>query len=169
MSAASLCRERIKAAVLRRLNRLVDQVVARPPDQIIGGHTRPYLLRWVLLPRNRIANVYVHRFLRDDDDRALHDHPWFWCSILIRGRYVEHTIARGGIHRRRECGAGSWRLRTPWFAHRIELVDTDPCWTLFITVARIRDWGFHCPSGWVPWQEFTDPRDPGAIGRGCDQ
>lgn len=47
----------------------------RAPDFYIGGNANPYLLRWWVIPRNRFFNVYLHKFLRDDDDRALHDHP----------------------------------------------------------------------------------------------
>jgi hypothetical protein len=50
--------------------------VKRRPDFIIGGADNPYLLRWWIIPRNRWCNVYLHKILRDDDPRALHDHPW---------------------------------------------------------------------------------------------
>jgi hypothetical protein len=43
-----------------------------------------------------------------------------------------------------------------------------PCWTVFITGPIVREWGFHCPKGWVHWREFTDARDSGSIGKGCD-
>jgi hypothetical protein len=150
-------------------SRIIKKIMRRPPDFIIGGHERPYLLRWFVIPRNPIINVYFHAFRRSDDDRALHDHPWINCSIILRGRYIEHTIAPGGIHRREIIDEGSikfrWSGRT---AHRIELHD-GPCLTLFITGPRYRAWGFHCPEqGWIPWQQFTAPNDSGAIGAGCD-
>lgn len=172
-------------------NRLITRVASRrPPDFVVGGQDNPYLCRWYLIPRNRVVNIYLHHFLRDDDDRALHDHPWFWCSVLLSGNYIEHTIARGGIHKRRERTAGNIKFSTPWRPHRIELLplwrvqdDWDdavdlwlktpderaPCWTLFITGPVLRKWGFHCPDkGWVPWQQFTDPTDKGLTGRGCE-
>lgn len=152
---------------------LVDRIIAhltrRPPDFIVGGAERPYLRRWWLIPRNPVFNVYMHEFLRSDDDRALHDHPWMNLSVLLRGSYTEHTIDAGGIHRRQVLKAGAVRARLSGrFAHRIELHD-GTCWTLFITGPRYREWGFHCPArGWVHWRDFTDARDSGAIGRGCD-
>jgi len=149
--------------------RIIANATKRPPDFVIGGQDRPYLLRWWLIPRNRFFNVYLHCFLRDDDDRALHDHPWLNASILLRGRYVEHTIAAGGVNVRTERAAGAVKVRGPRSAHRIELVDGTPCWTLFITGPRVRSWGFHCPSGWVDWKRFTASDDPGAIGKGCQQ
>lgn len=141
----------------------------RWPDVVIGGADRPYLRRWWLIPRNPIFNIYLHQFLRSDDDRALHDHPWVNCSILLKGRYVEHTIAAGGIERRVERRAGAVKFRLPWAAHRVEIAEGETCWTLFITGPRLREWGFHCPAGWVHWRQFTDPATDGAtVGRGCD-
>jgi hypothetical protein len=143
---------------------------ARYPDVEIGGHERPYLRRWWRIPRNAITNAYVHLFLRSDDDRALHDHPWlFNLSILLAGSYLEHTPE--GVFLRK---AGQWKFRWGRAPHRVELL-TDPetgepipCWTLFITGPRVRDWGFYCPQGWVFWEKFTSS-DGNDIGRGCDQ
>lgn len=28
---------------------------------------------------------------------------------------------------------------------------------------------FWCPRGFVPWQEFTKPNNPGEVGRGCGE
>lgn len=143
----------------------------REPDFVIGGGDRPYLRRWWVIPRNPLLNVYLHQFLRDDDDRALHDHPWANCSILLQGLYTEHRIDAGGIHRFYLREQGHWYLR--WsgrIAHRV-MVSHGPCWTLFITGPAYREWGFHCPfKGWVHWKEFTAAQNgkPGEIGRGCE-
>lgn len=55
----------------------------------IGGKENPYMLRWFILPRNPWFNCYMHKFLRDDDDRALHDHPWWFVSVMVSGQYIE--------------------------------------------------------------------------------
>lgn len=152
----------------------------RGPDFVIGGAERPYLLRWWLIPRNPVFNVYLHCFLRSDDDRALHTHPWlFNCSTLLDGQYVEHTDKGSDL-----LEAGDWKFRWGPAAHRVELLmpaiayGNDkprafgkplPCWTLFITGPRVREWGFLCPQGFVHWRDFTDVRDKGAVGKGCDQ
>lgn len=166
---------------------LADQLIrriatARAPDLIVGRDhpDGPYLNRWWVIPRNRLFNVYLHQFLRDDDDRALHDHPWAWCSLLLRGGYVEHTIAAGGIHHRHVRHAPSVKFSLPSRAHRVELFKwwgppdyarcvPSRCWTLFITGPVVRQWGFHCPErGWVPSFEFVNPDDVGSIGKGCE-
>lgn len=166
---------------------LFDRVAcARAPDFVVGADDAQgaYLRRWWLIPRNRVFNVYLHHFLRDDDDRALHDHPWAWLSFLLAGEYTEHTIAAGGVHHQNRRTAGSLRLSSPWRAHRISLRKAPvlggkgsavglilpvPCWTLFITGPRVREWAFHCSqAGKVPWYRFTAPGKPGEIGYGCD-
>ena len=176
----------MKALANLLFTQLVARVAAkRPPDFVVGADDPQgaYLRRWYLLPRNRFLNVYLHHFLRDDDDRALHDHPWAWASLLLRGSYIEHTIAAGGVHHKRVRKVGSWKFSLPSRAHRIELVKapfhlagkgeshvvTVPCWTLFITGPRVREWGFHCPDqGWVHFLRFTKPGSVGERGPGCD-
>lgn len=161
---------------------LADRIIAiserRSPDFIVGEPENPYLRRWWLIPRNPIFNVYLHQFLRSDDDRALHDHPWPYVSILLRGAYIEIT-PKGWFGR----APGSVVARTPRARHRVVLLSdtsleqirtTQPdfpsdCWTLFITGPRVRQWGFWCPQGFVPWQKFTSPAAKGEIGKGCDQ
>lgn len=140
----------------------------RAPDFVIGPPDRPYLLRWWIIPRNRLFNIYLHKILRDDDDRALHDHPWWNLSIILKGCYREIRTGYNKIHRR-----GSIVLRRPTCAHRLELVTErggiNYCWSLFITGPVQRTWGFHCPQGWVPWREFVDQTDTGNVGRGCGE
>jgi len=148
--------------------RCLKIMASRPPNFIIGGLDNPYLLRWYAIPRNRLFNIYLHEFRRSDDDRALHDHPWFNLSLLLEGSYFEHNIAAGGVHKRTLRIAGDMKARAPWAAHRVELIEGVRCRTLFVTGPVLRSWGFHCPNGWRHWREFTDARDSGAIGRGCE-
>lgn len=141
----------------------LGKLVRGEPHFEIGGHERPYIRRWWLIPRNRVFNVYLHQILRSDDDRALHCHPWHNVSIVLSGCYREHL--RDGLSRLRS--AGCLIARDAETAHRLEIIDR-PAWTLFLTGPRIRDWFFHCPQGLVHWRDFTNPLDTGTVGRGCD-
>lgn len=131
----------------------------RQPDLIIGVN---YLHRWYVIPRNRFFNIYLHKFMSDDDDRALHDHPWWSLSILLKGEIKEHQFNRVRLIPRFLPV-----VRSAKFSHRLELVQ-GPVWTLFITGPRIRQWGFHCPKGWIHWSKFTTP-DGKNIGTGCGE
>lgn len=122
--------------------------IPREPDFVIGDKAAPYLRRWFVIPRNRFLNIYLHNILRSDDDRALHDHPWASCSIILKGGYLEHMPERVKWRT-----PGSITFRRASAAHRLVIVGPG-CWTLFITGPRIRQWGFHCPQGWRHWREF---------------
>lgn len=151
----------------------------RAPDFVIGGQDGvPYMRRWWLVPRNRWMNAYLHQVSRDDDDRALHDHPWANVSIVLAGAYREvmpdwqrattpHQRVWDVPARTVVRQAGSVVLRRATAAHRLEVHD-GPVWTLFLTWRKVRVWGFHCQWGWRPWYEFVSKADPGATGAGCD-
>lgn len=153
----------------------------RPPDQEIGDE-EIYLSRWHVVPRNPILNVYLHLFWKDDDDRALHDHPWSSVSLSLGrmesdGRVYqdadaclwEEYLDRAGAVNVRRIPCGTMVYRSSTFAHRL-IVPTRGVMTLFVTGPRIRSWGFWCGSRWVHWKTFTGYADgrPGQIGRGCD-
>lgn len=150
-----------------------------PPDSAIPV----YMERWWRVPRNWATNVYFHTVRRSDDDRALHDHPWFSLSLVLDGGYFEHQIMEGGVHTRTWYGPGMMRFR--WHgkkAHRLELKQglminapimsipdemiyernrevEYPAVTIFVTGPVLRRWGFHHESGWVDayeWDAFCD-------------
>lgn len=193
----------------------------KTPDFIIGSSDNPYLKRWYITPWSGwfrtdaegnpievgalrlwqrlfrvLPNVYVHQILQSDDDRALHDHPWWNVSIILSGGYYEvmpddwnprgqvATRRMGNIIFRRATAAHRLQLRgdyrgAHWRKNEAEIghtvggqewhVPLKTCWSLFITGPRVREWGFHCPNGWVKWTDFTKPTAPGEIGRGCGE
>lgn len=156
---------------------MIDKALGRYPDRIIGEKENPYLLRWHVIPRNRFFNIYLHKFCRSDDDRALHDHPWlFNASLLIKGEYIEHTPKRW-FYRRTGRPVFRWGkaphrvqlFRERWCGVAFAAPCEIPVWTIFITGPVVREWGFYCPSGWRHWKEFTDPTSNGnKVGRGCE-
>ena len=143
------------------------------PHFIIGPR---YLLRWYVIPRNPWLNVYLHQFLHDDEDRALHDHPWRFVSIMLRGKYrevVSFPAHGNGHYHFIERSSPSIAFRSADYAHRVvlkrDVKDRPvPCWTLVVTGRVTRDWGFLCPQGWRHWKEFTAESDYGQVGRGCE-
>lgn len=177
---------RLPEFVTRRLIRLLHpRTWAKKPDVIIehsvgpsAAIDRPYLERWFVIPKNRFMNIYLHRFNKSDDARALHDHPWANITLVLKGRYREYR--KDGSSRVRIRGAFAFRCAAT--AHRIELLDREllqigglpyqrfaPVVTLFITGPKVREWGFHCPQGWRHWKDFTaEGEGTSRVGRGCD-
>ena len=144
-------------------------IASRPADFPIGPTDDPYMLRWWWLPRNRYFNVYIHRIRHDDDDRALHDHPWASLSFMIEGEIIEHhKMPHRHWSQKRILKAGRWVYRSSKFAHRLTLASKSAT-TVFITGPRLREWGFHCPKGWVHWKDFVAKDNKGAVGGGCGE
>lgn len=129
----------------------------RSPDESIGD---AYLQRWHLVRKPGIRNLYLHRYQGSDDDRALHDHPWPSWSILFWGHLVE--VTQTGEKR-------IWPLvpkfRSAEYSHRL-ILKSEKAMTLFYTGKKCREWGFHCPGGWVHWSKFNDA-DGNQVGSGC--
>lgn len=141
---------------------LVDSVQLREPDFIIGDPNDPYLIRYWLRRDRPEGSIYLHCIRKSDDERALHDHPWSSTSLVLQGTLRE-ILPEGS----RLLTPGTIASRSAEQPHRLEVVD-GPVWTLFITGAVEREWGFHCPNGWVHWKDFTDPATNGQqIGKGC--
>ncbi len=139
-------------------------LLPRKPDMCIGGEKNPYIRRWYVIS-TPLFRIYLHNMLRDDDDRALHDHPWNNISIILKGGFVEHT-PRGSYSRI----PLSVTFRKATAAHRLELrhhAGVRSSWSLFLTGRYQRKWGFHCPKGWIPYEQFVKPNAPGEIGAGC--
>lgn len=140
------------------------------PHFTIGQPDSPYMLRWYVIPRNPWLNIYLHKFMRSDDDRALHDHPWWFVSLMLRGQYNE-IRERGSAGKVRRAPDIAYRRATD--QHRVTLEERNgkpvPCWTLVLTGPKVRDWGFWCPQGFVPWQQFVEHSSHGNVGRGCGE
>lgn len=153
---------------------IINRVAARKPDFIIGAESDPYLIRWWVIPRNKWFNIYLHNMVRDDEDRALHDHPWLNASVILRGGFWEvvPSKARAGYEQLKWRKPGQVVFRRAKSAHRLMLQTGPsrvPSWSLFITGPVVRKWGFHCPQGWIPWEKFVAAGKPGEVGLGCDQ
>lgn len=154
---------------LGHMERWADELMAsRKPDAVIGdGGGDPYMLRWFVTPRSVFGGVYLHRFLRSDKD-VPHDHPWDSTSVLLAGQYDEELYDRHVLYGVRTCRAGDVHQRKAEDAHRIVLTH-GPATSLFFWGVRRRQWGFHCPNGWVQWDRFVDARDKGQVGVGCGE
>lgn len=106
----------------------------------------PLMIRYFLF-RSRWVSIYIHHFLRSDNERHLHDHPWRFITVLLSGGYHENTPA-GRFWRRRF----SVLYRPAEWQHWVEV--TRPVWTLVIRGPRRREWGFHTEKGLIDWKTY---------------
>jgi hypothetical protein len=125
----------------------------------------PYLERYYVFLKDRSwfpFNIFVHKFLKSDPD-DVHDHPWPFATLILRGGYWEWTpiFDNCGNKIAEKCawyGAGSFRTAGANTYHRIELDPAVTCWTLFMPGIKQRDWGFLVKNKWVQWEQYLKQR-----------
>ena len=114
----------------------------------------PYLVRYYLLFRNRDSsfpfNIFIHRFIKGDDDHV-HDHPWGYFTYILAGGYHE-TVCTVNEKEDKQCthwrAPGFYQKVSPHHIHKITLdSNAPPCWTLFVPFRRSRNWGFYTKDG----------------------
>ena len=128
----------------------LETILNRLPHRIIVNCERePYLHRWYLIRTARIG-VFIHKFIRSDEDRALHDHPWNFLALPIWRGYFEHSQ----FGRRRIWPLLGMRFRKAEYRHRVELIQNRPAWSLFIRFRERRTWGFWLASGFQAWNDW---------------
>jgi hypothetical protein len=107
-------------------------------------------------------NIFVHKFLKSDTE-DVHDHPWPFLTIILRGGYWEWTPQFDAQGRKsgevaRWYGPGSVRWAKASQYHRVELDPDVECWTLFMPGIKQRDWGFLVRNKWVQWEQYLAAR-----------
>ncbi len=117
----------------------------------------PYLVRWRIV-QTPWAAVYLHKIILDDLGRPLHDHPWAFASIILRGWYREEFRATADA-------PSEYRAWDRWSIHRMGLkafhgitqvgMNT---WTLVLAGPRRQVWGFLTDEGWKPWDEVAEAK-----------
>ena len=133
----------------------------------------PYLERYYLFLKDRKKfpfNVFLHKFLRSDPD-DLHDHPWPYATLILKGGYwewvpvfaesgdqpefpIKEIIGEQKIWR----GPGHFRICNATSYHRIEVEPGVDCWTLFMPGPKQRDWGFLSKGKWIQWEQYLVKR-----------
>jgi len=78
----------------------------------------------------------VHHWTGPDDDRAFHDHAWWFTTLVVKGGYTDRHPG-GEDHLR----AGSVRHRGALHRHTV-IPDPGGAWTVLVTGPRVRTWGF---------------------------
>lgn len=160
---------------------MIEQIISRlfSGKVIVNCERQPYLHRWYII-RTECVSLFLHKFVRSDEDRALHDHPWDFLVIPIWRGYIEHSDRvlpereadwpegwkRNPDHpsnrrqvRRRVLPLLGTRFRRGEYRHRVELLkdrlgEDQPSWSLFFKFRSRRTWGFWPKEGFVAWNKW---------------
>lgn len=123
----------------------------------IGRGNEPIYLRRYYLISTPYFGIYLHNIRMPDRDEHLHDHPWNFTSIILRGGYTEELSF--------EPDAGLPTVYDNWFnrfsrhsvaattAHAIRAILPNT-WTLVLVGKRQREWGFWVDGVLIPWKRY---------------
>lgn len=141
-------------------------------NEPLGRKECPYLYRYVLVLFG--YSIRLHHWVRSDDKRFFHDHPFNFITIVLKGSYTDVSplyfpltkdlvLKRNqftkSLNENNECigiklfeilkpGAIKYRLA----AHKHYVEVPKNCWTLLFCGRSIRKWGF-----WIKANQFFRP------------
>lgn len=114
--------------------------------QYLGPSGKPFMRRWVI--NFGLFTLRIHHWLDSDDERTLHDHPWWFFTYILKGGYLEMLT-----YYTTPMEKGDYVFRSATHKHRVVDIEK-PCWTFVVTGRMKRKWGF-----WDDEGNFTEAPD----------
>ncbi len=143
--------------LLQLLDKLGRKRIIYDRDNLV-----PYMYRYYLLFQDKVRdeenakelplNLMLHQICLSDPDH-LHDHPWWYATLILKGGYWEVT-PEGKFWR----GPGHFRISSPESLHRLEIPEDNTSWSLFLRGRKTREWGFIKDQQWVHHREYLEQR-----------
>lgn len=100
--------------------------------------------------------VYIHQILRSDMDKDMHDHPWSFASIILKGSYREAWTAHPYFDETKYAihSPGDVITHHAEDVHQITVLSPS-VWTLVFTSGRSRVWGYRLADGsWIDFKKY---------------
>ena len=139
---------------------------------IYDANGRLYMGRWwvvapgtwqsrvlLFVTGGRYESIRLHHINRPDNDRDLHNHPFYYLTFVLLGYYSEFRCDRKGapdywqLLTRGKSSTGGEEL---W--HRIDDVSPQGVWTFFMMGPNKGEWGFDTPDGYVESRAYFNQR-----------
>lgn len=116
-------------------------------NEPLGLPECPYAYRWVFILFG--YSIRIHKWLRSDDKRYMHDHAWNFRTFVLRGSYYD-VSEKDGVITRELVTTTAYRDAT--HKHYVEIPETG-AWTLLFCSKPWRKWGF-----WVNGKSYRPLR-----------
>lgn len=99
--------------------------------------------RWEII-KTPFFSIWLHGIYKKDEDSHLHNHPWDFISIILKGSYIEQT--ENGFN---EMSFGKVNIRSGSKFHKIYKLKTPSIYTLFFATKVKREWGYNLDGKFV--------------------
>lgn len=115
-----------------------------------------YMGRWWLVKPSRWLpfSIRIHHIKLPDMDQNLHNHPWNFRSIVLRGWYPEELLMPDGSTQYQFHASGMCYRRKISEYHRVAKVSEGGVWTLFIMGRKQTKWGFLVNGKHIYWRDY---------------
>jgi hypothetical protein len=110
--------------------------------------------RFALIETSRFS-IYIHKIFKADQDLHLHSHPWNFKSIILRGSYIEESLAvdekgktRSEFNTKKPFTASSMTKfgEKDYFVnkcfHKIKCILKGPVYSLFFAYGKKERWNY---------------------------
>ena len=91
---------------------------------------------------------YLHKIYERDKDLHLHNHPWKFLGIIIKGSYIEQRPDKEKIKSFGSLGWGDQR-----YFHKIKQV-INPTISLFFVSIKTNEWGYQTEKGFIDHKTY---------------
>ena len=118
---------------------------------LVLDNGEPYLERWILWFG---LTLRLHKFHKGDDDRAFHDHPWWFVTFPLQ-TYIERTPEHPAHAVRRL----RFHFRRARHQHIVQVRDNKPVRTFILTGSKSKEWGFWDDDSFVHHEQWLAERD----------
>ncbi|MEO6305470.1 MAG: hypothetical protein ABIP51_20070 [Bacteroidia bacterium] len=113
--------------------------------------------RWRILS-TPLLKIYFHGIYMADEDAHLHNHPWNYWSVSVKGRFIEKT-------------SNGFKYVPPFKIikrkaeqfHSINLLLTKKVFTFFVAFGKKRDWGYDVNGTWVDHITYRKLKNSGKL------
>ena len=113
--------------------------------------------RWELI-KTPWFSIWIHGIYAADEDKHLHNHPWDFKSLILKGSYIEET-EKGCILQ----SVGKFNSRSGEDFHKILKVNDSVVYTLFIASPIKREWGYKVSGKFIHHEEYRKLKNKNLI------
>jgi hypothetical protein len=113
--------------------------------------------RWELL-KTPWFSIWLHGIYAADTDKHLHNHPWDFCSLILKGSYIEETLDGNN-----KMFPGKISKRNGSNYHKIKQLLTPTVYTLFFVTPIKRDWGYNVDGKHIQHEEYRKLKNSGKL------
>jgi hypothetical protein len=109
--------------------------------------------RWCLID-TRWFKVYIHGIYAEDKDTHMHNHPWDYFCLVLKGSYIEETKSGDNT-----MTPGTIVKRVGEDYHRIKKLLTSTVYALLIVTPMKRKWGYLVDGKWVNYETYRKSKN----------